>query len=170
MHVIGCAHHDRVDLLLEFLQHLTIVRVLGCLRVFGVRGGGTTLVHIAQRDDILVCHGSQIIGAASARPDHRDSQFLVLLITPGRPTVAQDDDSRAALAECAAIAGEWLRLVDQARDNPEHMEELGRAVPAVLTHIMTRAGDALEAAGYDVAAEVDAAVERIADTHGMDWH
>ena len=77
---------------------------------------------------------------------------------------------RAALADCAAIAGNWCLQMDGALDNPERVEKLAGLAPLVMANIMAAAGDALEAAGYDVSAEVEAAVDRIQDAHGMDWH
>jgi len=77
---------------------------------------------------------------------------------------------RLALAECAAVAGEWLRRVDQAQDDLERVERLGNVIPHLLADIMTRAADALEACGPDVAAEVDAALIRMTDTDGLNWH
>ena len=77
---------------------------------------------------------------------------------------------RAALADCAAVAGNWCRLMGGASGNPDRVERLASLTPRVMAGIMTNAADALEAAGYDVAAEVDAAVERIGNAHGMDWH
>ncbi len=77
---------------------------------------------------------------------------------------------RMALAECAAIAGQWCKLVDGARDDPDRLERLAGLVPRVMANIMAVAGDALEAAGYDVSAEVEAAVVRIHGAPGMEWH
>lgn len=77
---------------------------------------------------------------------------------------------RTALADCAASAGNWCRLMDGALDNPERVEMLAGLTPQVMAGIMGCAADALEAAGYDVAAEVDADVERIEGSHGMEWH
>lgn len=81
-----------------------------------------------------------------------------------------DDMLRAALAECAAVAGNWCRLMDGALGDPDRVEKLAGLTPRVMAGIMCAAADALEAAGYDVAAEVDAAVERIRDTYEMEWH
>jgi hypothetical protein len=77
---------------------------------------------------------------------------------------------RAALAECAAIAGQWCRLVDGALGDPDRLQKLAEVTPRVLAGIMTAAADALEASGYDVEAEIDYAVERIKDSHGMIWN
>ena len=77
---------------------------------------------------------------------------------------------RAALAECAAIAGQWCRLTDAALGDPERTEKLSKVTPRVLAGIMTCAADALETSGYDVEAEIDYAVERIKDSHGMTWN
>lgn len=59
--------------------------------------------------------------------------------------------------------------MDAARGDPERVERLAELTPRVMAGLMG-AADGLAAAGYDVAAEVDAAVERIRDTHPMDWH
>ena len=77
---------------------------------------------------------------------------------------------RAALAECAAIAGQWCKLVDGASGDPDQLERLAGLAPRVMANIMAVSGDALEAAGYDVSAEVEAAVNRIHGAPGMDWH
>ena len=77
---------------------------------------------------------------------------------------------RVALAECAAIAGQWCRLMDGAVGDSGRTERLAGLTPRVVAGIMGCAADALEAAGYSVENEVDAAVDRIRDTHGMTWN
>jgi len=77
---------------------------------------------------------------------------------------------RVALGECAAIAGQWCRLIDGALEDPEKLGKLAGVTPRVLAGIMGCAADALEASGYDVEDEVDAAVDRIRDSHGLTWN
>ena len=86
------------------------------------------------------------------------------------PAAVRRRRSRAALADVAAIAGNWCRLMDRALDNPERVEKLAGITPQVMAGIMGCAADALEAAGYSVEDEIDAAVDRIQDSHGMEWN
>ena len=52
---------------------------------------------------------------------------------------------RWALAECAAVAGNWCRPMGGARDDPDRVARLAELTPRVMAGIMGAAADALEA-------------------------
>jgi hypothetical protein len=76
MHVVRRTDDYGVDLAVHLGEHPAIVAVLGRCGELLKRFGSTTLVDIAQRDNILGGHLGQILRAPAAGTDERDVELL----------------------------------------------------------------------------------------------
>ena len=83
--MVGRPDNDRVDLRVQLVEHLAKVAVTLRVRVFVVRRGSATIIHVGQRDDILTADAVDIVGSPAARTDGHNIQ-LVARRRLARPT------------------------------------------------------------------------------------
>ena len=75
--VIGGSHDHRVDVAMLLVEHNAEIAVSFRLGKLLIGLGGTDVVDIAQRDDILAGTGAQIGAAYAAHADRRDIEAFV---------------------------------------------------------------------------------------------
>ena len=80
MHMVRRADDDCIDLTIHLGEHAAIVTVFCRIRILLKRIGGSPLVDIAQRDDVLAGHFAQILRTTATGADDRNVEFLIGLV------------------------------------------------------------------------------------------
>ncbi len=83
VHVVGNADDDRVDLLVQRIEHLAVIVEALRLGVVLERVSRALLVDVAKRDDVLAGHLVEVLGPLPAAADDGEVQLIVWACWPG---------------------------------------------------------------------------------------
>ena len=75
MHVVGCAYHDRINFLIHFLQHHTIIGISFSIGILREGFGGPLAVDITECDDVFSRDARDVRSAFSATAHGGDVQL-----------------------------------------------------------------------------------------------
>ena len=95
--VVGGCDHDGVSLVEHLVEHLAIVVVLLCLRIFLEHRVSVLPVDVAESDEVLGLHFPEVSGSTATDTDTEDVQFVdgsdFLLLFVVLRGLTGDDDS-----------------------------------------------------------------------------
>ena len=100
--MIGNADDDRVNLLVQRLEHLAVIAEALRLGIALERVSRALLVHVAKRDDVLAGHLAEVLSALPSATDDGEVQPVVRFGAPGgHGETARTDTRNARPAEVA---------------------------------------------------------------------
>ena len=123
--VVGGADHDRIDLLLESVEHRAEVGELGRPGVLLVGLAGPHVVNVAKRHDVLATHAFEIRHALAAKADDGNVEFVRGSLCGLRPVAVCGKESRA---------GGRSRRDGGSADGKRAARDRGYRLPSVLGH------------------------------------
>ena len=82
MHVVWRANDHSVNLLVQRIEHLTVIAETLGVGVRFERVSRSLLIHIAERNNVFTFNAVQIVGSTSADADESDIQPLVWGASP----------------------------------------------------------------------------------------